>query len=150
MLNLPVQGNVKSAQRTIEGVCVRIGELAETAGTTAKTLRFYEEQGLLPPARRTPSGYRDYGTATLARIDFIHRGQAAGLTLAQIRQVLRIRDVGHAPCEHVRDLLDRRLTDLDTQIQQLRALREAISELRDDAESVDPETCPPDQVCRYL
>ena len=39
---------------------MRIGELAEMAGTTAKTLRFYEEQGLLPPAHRTPAGYRDY------------------------------------------------------------------------------------------
>ena len=39
---------------------MRIGELADAAGTTAKTLRFYEDQGLLPPAGRTPSGYRNY------------------------------------------------------------------------------------------
>ena len=39
---------------------MRIGELAEAAGTTTKTLRFYEDQGLLPPAERTPGGYRDY------------------------------------------------------------------------------------------
>ena len=38
---------------------MRIGELADAAGTTAKTLRFYEDQGLLPPAGRTPSGYRN-------------------------------------------------------------------------------------------
>ncbi|WP_141759532.1 MerR family transcriptional regulator, partial [Brevibacterium sp. HMSC07C04] len=66
---------------------MRIGELAERAGTTAKTLRFYEEQGLLPPTERTPSGYRDYAPEMVARIDFVHRGQAAGLTLAQIRQI---------------------------------------------------------------
>ena len=70
---------------------MRIGELAEAAGTTTKTLRFYEDQGLLPPAERTPGGYRDYTTESLTRIDFIHRGQAAGLSLAQIRQVLDIR-----------------------------------------------------------
>ena len=58
---------------------MRIGELADAAGTTAKTLRFYEDQGLLPPAGRTPSGYRNYTAETIARIDFIHRGQAAGL-----------------------------------------------------------------------
>ena len=92
---------------------MRIGELAERAGTTAKTLRFYEEQGLLPPAERTPSGYRDYAPETAARIDFVHRGQAAGLTLAQIRQILDIRDSGHAPCEHVRDLLDARLAEIE-------------------------------------
>ncbi|WP_313551213.1 heavy metal-responsive transcriptional regulator, partial [Corynebacterium sp.] len=95
---------------------MRIGELAERAGTTAKTLRFYEEQGLLPPTERTPSGYRDYAPETVARIDFVHRGQAAGLTLAQIRQILDIRDGGHAPCEHVRDLLDVRLAEIEQQI----------------------------------
>ena len=64
---------------------MRIGEFAEAAGTTAKTLRFYEEQGLLPPPDRTSSGYRDYPPDAIARVDFVHRGQAAGLTLAQIR-----------------------------------------------------------------
>lgn len=129
---------------------MRIGELAERAGTTAKTLRFYEEQGLLPPAERTTSGYRDYAPEAIARIDFVHRGQAAGLTLAQIRQILDIRDGGAAPCEHVRDLLDARLAEIEHQIAQLTALRDTIAELRDDAAHPEPETCSPDQVCRYL
>jgi MerR family Zn(II)-responsive transcriptional regulator of zntA len=129
---------------------MRIGELAETAGTTAKTLRFYEDQGLLPPAERTPAGYREYTPETVARIDFIHRGQAAGLTLAQIRQILDIRDRGQAPCDHVRDLLDARLTDIEQQLAQLAALRDTIAELRDQAAQLEPESCSPDQVCRYL
>ncbi|OFS26100.1 heavy metal-responsive transcriptional regulator [Brevibacterium sp. HMSC07C04] len=129
---------------------MRIGELAERAGTTAKTLRFYEEQGLLPPAERTPSGYRDYAPEMVARIDFVHRGQAAGLTLAQIRQILDIRDGGAAPCEHVRDLLDARLAEIKQQIAQLTALRDTITELRRDAAQPDPDSCSADQVCRYL
>lgn len=129
---------------------MRIGELAEAANTTTKTLRFYEQQGLLPPAQRTPAGYRDYTPATLARIDFIHRGQAAGLTLAQIRQVLDIRDQGQAPCGHVRDLLDERLTDIHRQLTQLQELRDILAELRDQAEHVEPDTCNADAVCRYL
>ena len=129
---------------------MRIGELAERAGTTAKTLRFYEEQGLLPPTERTPSGYRDYAPEMVARIDFVHRGQAAGLTLAQIRQILEIRDGGAAPCEHVRDLLDARLAEIEQQIAQLTALRDTIAELRHDAAQPDPDSCAADQVCRYL
>lgn len=129
---------------------MRIGELAEAAGTTAKTLRFYEEQGLLPPAERTAAGYRDYALEAVARIDFVHRGQAAGLTLAQIKQILDIRDHGQAPCEHVRDLLDTRLADIEQQIAQLSALRDTIAALRDEASDPEPETCSPDQVCRYL
>jgi len=129
---------------------VRIGALAEAAGTTTKTLRFYEDQGLLPPAERTPAGYRDYAPEAVARVDFIHRGQAAGLTLAQIRQILDTRDRGQAPCEHVRDLLDTRLADLEEQIARLVALREVITQLRNQASPVEPDTCRPDQVCRYL
>jgi DNA-binding transcriptional MerR regulator len=129
---------------------VRIGELAQAAGTTTKTLRFYEDQGLLPPAERTQAGYRDYTGDIVARVDFIHRGQAAGLTLAQIRQILDIRDAGEAPCEHVRTLLDTRLADLEQQINQLIALRDSIIQLRDQAAQVEPETCSADLVCRYL
>ncbi|AMY26268.1 MerR family transcriptional regulator [Mycobacteroides abscessus] len=129
---------------------MRIGELAEAAGTTTKTLRFYEEQGLLPPAERTPAGYRDYTPDAVSRIDFVHRGQAAGLTLAQIKQILDIRDHGQAPCGHVRDLLDARLADIDAQIADLTTLRDNVAALRDDAALPEPETCSPDQVCRYL
>ena len=129
---------------------MRIGELAEAAGTTTKTLRFYEEQGLLPPAERTPAGYRDYTPDAVSRIDFVHRGQAAGLTLAQIKQILDIRDHGQAPCGHVRDLLDARLADIDAQIADLTTLRDNVAALRDDAALQEPETCSPDQVCRYL
>lgn len=129
---------------------MRIGQLAQAAGTTAKTLRFYEDQGLLLPAARTGSGYREYGTETLARLDFIHRGQAAGLTLAQIRQILQIRDTGTAPCEHVRELLDTRLAEVDEQIAELGRLRQTIAGLRTAAEQVEPETCQADAVCAYL
>lgn len=129
---------------------MRIGELAVAAGTTTKTLRFYEEQGLLPPAERTPAGYRDYTPEAVARIDFVHRGQAAGLTLAQIRQILDIRDRGQAPCGHVRDLLDARLADIERQIADLLALRDNVAALRDAAADPEPDSCSADEVCRYL
>lgn len=119
---------------------MRIGKLAEATGATTATLRYYEDEGLLPPAERSPGD----------RVGFIRRGQAAGFSLAQIRQILDIRDSGHAPCTHVRDLLDIRLTDLDEQISALVALRETIARLRQGAESVDPESCSADDVCRYL
>lgn len=129
---------------------MRIGELADAVGTSTKTLRFYEEQGLLPEAQRTPAGYRDYPTEVVPRINFIHRGKAAGLTLAQIRQILQIRDRGQAPCEHVRDLLDTRLADLHQQISKLVALRDTIAQLRSQAATPEPTTCTDEQVCRYL
>lgn len=129
---------------------MRIGEVADAVGTTTKTLRFYEEVGLLPPAPRMASGYRDYGPEVLGRLDFIRRAQAAGLTLAQIGQVMEIRDGGQPPCHHVTGLLDTRLAAIDEQIAELQRLRASVAELRERATSGDPETCPPGQVCRYL
>ena len=129
---------------------MRIGEVAQAAGTTTKTLRFYEDVGLLRPTKRTPAGYRDYSTGVLDRLDFIRRGQGAGLTLAQIGQVLQIRDGGQAPCRHVTDLLTTRLEDIDRQIARLQQLRTTVADLRDDAAGADPATCPPGDVCRYL
>ena len=129
---------------------MRIGELAKAADTTTKALRFYEAERLLPTSPRTSSGYRDYGLDAVARIGFIHRGQAAGLTLAQIRQVLNIRDDRQPPCTHVRDLLDTRLAAIDEQLTQLQDLRNTLTELRARADQIAPDTCRADQVCRYL
>jgi DNA-binding transcriptional MerR regulator len=129
---------------------VRIGELAQASGTTTKTLRYYEQAGLLPAPERTTTGYRDYEPATLQRLNFIRQGQAAGLTLAQIREVLHVRDAGAAPCHHVRELLDSRVHQLDRQIADLQALRENVTELRDAAAAPDPGACDPTDVCRYL
>lgn len=127
-----------------------IGEAATATGMTTKTLRFYEDRGLLPAARRAPNGYRDYGNETVARLDFIHRGRNAGLTLAQIGEILRIRDAGDAPCIHVRDLLTRQLTGLDRQIAELVALRATIAEYHDTVAAADPVACDPERICSYL
>lgn len=129
---------------------MRIGELAEAAGTTAKTLRFYEEAGLLQAPERTSSGYRDYPHDTVARLDFIRRSRSAGLTLAQIRDILDLRDAGNAPCHHVQQLLAARLAELDRQITDLQLLRATVEELHNAATVVEPASCNPANVCRYL
>ncbi len=142
-----MQWKVKS---NTQEATVLIGELAEASGTTAKTVRFYEANALLPQAARTASGYRDFSPETIARLDFIRRGRTAGLTLAQIREVLDIRDAGHAPCRHVRGLLAERLAGLDAQIAELQHLRATVSQLHDNIAAADPDTSDSGQVCRYL
>ena len=129
---------------------MRIGELAAAAETTTKTLRFYEDIGLLPPTGRAANGYRDYGQDAVSRLDFIQRGRTAGLTLAQIREVIDIRDAGNAPCDHVHELLSARLADIDQQIADLQDLRTTLTALRDHAERADPASCSAEAVCQYL
>lgn len=129
---------------------MRIGQVAAASGATTKTLRFYEEAGLLPPPRRTAAGYRDYAPDVLNRLDFIRRGRAAGLTLAQVRDVLGVRDAGSAPCGHVHRLLEGRRDELDRQIADLQALRDTVSDLLARAGDADPADCDAAAVCRFV
>ncbi|KPN47090.1 heavy metal-responsive transcriptional regulator [Mycobacterium intracellulare] len=112
---------------------MQIGELAKLANTSAKTIRFYEDSGLLPPPARTVSGYRDYGPEMVERLRFIRRGQAAGLTLQKVRQVLAIHDRGEVPCGHVRQVLNTRLDQVRAQIAELVALEGHLQTLLDRA-----------------
>jgi DNA-binding transcriptional MerR regulator len=129
---------------------VRIGELAVEAGITTKTVRFYETSGLLPPPERATNGYRDYGPTALSRLDFIRRGRAAGLSLAQIREVIEVRDGGAAPCGHVHQLLTEQIAQVEQRIADLQTLRASLVQKRDVAASADPSTCAPENVCRYV
>ncbi|NIH69319.1 heavy metal-responsive transcriptional regulator [Modestobacter marinus] len=132
------------------GRLVRIGELAAKAGLTAKAIRFYEHAGVLPEPERQPSGYRDYDDSALARLRFVKAAQAAGLTLAEIRQVIAVRDLSGPPCRHVTDLLDTHAADLDRRIAELSALREEVRRLRDRANGLDPDHCDDMAVCHVI
>jgi DNA-binding transcriptional MerR regulator len=129
---------------------MQIGELAKLSNTSAKTIRFYEDSGLLPPPARTPSGYRDYGPEVVERIRFIHRGQAAGLTLQKVRQILAIHDRGEAPCGHVRQVLGTRLDQVRAQIAELVALEGHLQTLVDHASHAAPTEHDHSTVCWIL
>ena len=127
-----------------------IGEVASAAGMSSKTLRFYEEQGLLPPARRSANGYRQYSGDTLARLDFIARGRAAGLSVSQIRTILAVSEPGDAPCAHVKDVLAGQLAELDLKIAELTALRAGVAASYDAVAACSPAACDQSKVCSYL
>ena len=120
---------------------MKIGEIAGQAGVPAKTIRFWEDQALLPHPARTPSGYRDYEPAILERLAFIRQAQAAGLTLEHIRQVLDIRDGGEPPCVHVTGLIARRLGEVEARLAELARARDQLAELAGRAAAQDPADC---------
>lgn len=127
---------------------MRIGELAIASGITAKTIRFYEQAGLLPEPPRTTGGYRDYTPDAIQRLGFIRDAQGAGLSLAEIRSVLQLRDGGQAPCGHVTELIDEHLAEIDRRMTELIATRTALTTLARRAAETDPETCTTDDICR--
>lgn len=120
---------------------MRIGEIATAAKVPAKTIRFWEAEGLVPEPARTPSGYRDYEASIVERLAFIRQAQAAGLRLDDIRQVLEIRDAGDPPCQHVTTLIATRLAEVDDRIAELTRARRVLRDLARRAATQDPADC---------
>ena len=120
---------------------MKIGEAAGRSGVPAKTIRFWEDQRLLPAPARTPAGYRDYDPVILERLAFIRHAQAAGLTLEHIRQVLDIRDGGQPPCVHVAGLIGRRLAEVEARLAELARARDQLAVLAARAAAQDPADC---------
>ena len=114
---------------------MRIGELAEQAATTTRTLRYYEQQGLLS-AQRNANGYRDYDEVDLRLVREIRSLLDLGFNLEETRPFVDClrsgRDSG-AECAASIEVLGRKLTDLDTCVARLLAVRRRLS--RDLAEA---------------
>ena len=129
---------------------MQIGQLAESAGLTTKTIRYYESIGLLDPPARTAGGYRSYGPEVLERLDFIRQSKASGLTLNEIRSILEIKDAGGRSCDHTRALLADHLEALDAKIDELLAARAELQRLSQRAEHLDPAACTDANRCQVI
>lgn len=127
-----------------------IGEIARRSGVPAKTIRYYQDVGLLPPARRSTAGYRHYDDTVLDRLAFVRAAQAVGLTLGEIRSIMALRDGGETPCGHVLDLLRSRSADLDRRIAELRSLRGELHRLVERGADLDPADCDPGRICHLI
>lgn len=127
-----------------------IGEVARRSGVAAKTLRYYEDIGLLDPPTRTPSGYRAFDQGVLTRLTFIRSAQSLGLSLGEIRGIIALRDDGQAPCGHVLDLLRARSAEIDRTIGELRRLQGDLKALVERAQDLDPADCDPERICHLI
>ena len=115
-----------------------VSKLAEQAGTSADTVRYYERIGLLPEADRSASGYRLYGDEAVERLRFIKRAQRFGLRLEAIGELLDVRRRGLCPCGHTRTLLQARVAELDEELSSLARLRDDIATMIDELPDATP------------
>jgi MerR family transcriptional regulator, copper efflux regulator len=109
-----------------KATALRSGALAQRAGVSADTLRFYERRGLLPPPPRDANGYRRYPLSAVDRVRVIQQALAAGFTIADLARILTQRDRGGAPCREVFAIASSRLNALDERIKELSALRDRL------------------------
>jgi DNA-binding transcriptional MerR regulator len=105
---------------------LKIGELAERAAVTAKAIRFYERKGILPPPTRAANRYRVYGEDAVEMLRFIKQATRLGLTLAEIKDIIGIRQGGRPPCTHVHQLLHDKAAELDRKLKDLVEVRDLI------------------------
>jgi DNA-binding transcriptional MerR regulator len=132
---------------TPERITLQIGELATRVGLTPDALRYYERLGLLPTPQRTVGGFRRYSSAAVDRVRFIKQAQGMGLSLQDIRALVSYTDRGGLKrCKRVRDLLQRKIADLDTKVAELRAFRRTLHQYFEECERTlaagKEEECP--------
>ena len=108
---------------------MKIGELARATSLTAKTIRFYEGEGLIPNPPRTNAGYRDYSDADVGRLELILKAKRLGLSLDEIKGILRLHDRSEPTCVHVRTLLEEKMAQVETAIQDLLGFKEELRSL---------------------
>lgn len=106
-----------------------IGAVAKRAGVGVQTVRFYEREGLIVAPPRSASGYRHYPEEAIDRIRFIQRAKELGFSLAEVRSLLELRVRSDAECADVRLRAERKITDIDARIRDLREMRRALAEL---------------------
>ncbi|MCH8849351.1 MAG: heavy metal-responsive transcriptional regulator [Chloroflexi bacterium] len=120
---------------------MKIGELARSTGATVKTIRFYEDAGLIQAAPRTESGYRIYGTADVERLEFIRKAKRLGMSLDEIRGVLQLHHLNEPTCVHVKALLEDKIARIELALNDLRDFRRELASLRDNAGDLE-DCCP--------
>jgi DNA-binding transcriptional MerR regulator len=102
---------------------MKIGQVAEEAGVSVDTVRFYERRGVLPRPERMPSGYRTYTPATVERIRLARRLQALGFSLDEVIDALHATDQGDVSCDSERWRLEAVLVRIEAKLDELQEVR---------------------------
>jgi len=121
---------------------MNIGEVAGKSGVPAKTIRYYEDVGLIPPARRTESGYRDYDDRDLATLRFVQRARSLGFSVKDVGALLALwHDNARASAE-VKALAADHVSEIDRKLAELKSMRRTLVDLMERCHGDDRPDCP--------
>jgi MerR family transcriptional regulator, copper efflux regulator len=107
---------------------VNIGDVAKRAGLPAKTIRYYEDIGLIKPPRDA-NGYRAFRDSDLHKLAFLSRARALGFTIEDCRTLLTLYEDQSRASADVKDLAEAHLHKIEDKITQLQSMRDTLSEL---------------------
>jgi Cu(I)-responsive transcriptional regulator len=120
---------------------MNIGEASERSGLPAKTIRYYEDIGLIRPDR-ADNGYRDYGSDDVHKLRFLHRSRGLGFSVEECRQLLALYEDKSRASADVRDMASSKLTEIDRKIRELTELRHTLEHLVHACHGNDRPDCP--------
>ncbi len=120
---------------------MHIREAAEKAGLPVKTVRYYDEIGLVVPARRE-NGYRDYSERDVHVLRFLARARSLGFSLEECRQLLSLYEDKSRASRDVKRLAEARIRQIDRKIEELKNLRATLSRLVEACHGDERPDCP--------
>ena len=119
-----------------------IGLVARRAGVGVETVRFYERQGLIEEPPRRFSGYREYDDEVVSRLGFIRRAKDLGFTLKEIKELLSLRHDPSTPAADLKRRAKAKIADIETKIQTLQKMKEALEHLTSACRGHASSECP--------
>lgn len=111
------------------GGCMQIRELVKRTGVPAKTIRYYEDIDLLPPPTRQANGYRQYNETDINRLSLVSGARRLDFSLAEIKEILDLRDRNEPPCHTMLNLLQQKSKQIQQRIAELQRLDSDLDQL---------------------
>ncbi|HMB77987.1 MAG TPA: Cu(I)-responsive transcriptional regulator [Kiloniellaceae bacterium] len=120
---------------------MNIGEAARLSGLQPKTVRYYEDIGLVTAARQA-NGYRDYDDSHVHKLRFVQRARSLGFAIDDCRSLLSLYEDRNRASAKVKELAEERLADIDRKIAELKSMRAALARLTAACHGDDRPACP--------
>ncbi len=120
---------------------MNIGLVSKRAKLPAKTIRYYEDIGLVKP-ERLENGYRSYGDNDVHRLRFIQRARSLGFSIEECRLLLSLYDDKNRASSNVKTIAQDKITEIDRKISELKSLRNTLSELARHCHGDSRPDCP--------
>jgi MerR family copper efflux transcriptional regulator len=120
---------------------MNIGTAAERSGLPSKTIRYYEDIGLIRP-ERAANGYRDYSMPDVHKLAFLHRARSLGFSIDECRQLLALYEDKTRASADVKSMAQRKIAEIDRKMDELQQLRRTLGHLVGSCQGDDRPDCP--------